>query len=312
MSAVHYDKYLVKEPVVQNQPDGNVQNRTNPPLIYLSDEQIPGIKFNVEFGWVWGMPQPDPYLDEQVGQYDEIILNIGGDCYNPEDLGADIEFSLGGQVLSTNSTGAVFIPKGVRHGPLTYKNYRHPHVRISILLGTGDRKPKKAVSADRANDTITGIDYEKYMVKKPVYEVVAGTPVKNRQEPASMTFINGSLVPECNIYIEGGWVFGMPDPNPHIFNHVHRNYEELVFHFGTDFKNPQALGGVIDFYVGGQTLTLDRTAMVYVPEGVEHGPLIWKDFSAPHLEMAMIPGAASLAEADPGGHQEKMQKKGKK
>jgi len=29
------------------------------------------------------------------------------------------------------------------------------------------------------------------------------------------------------------------------------------------------------------------------------------------LEMAIIPGAGSLAEADPGGHQEKMQREGK-
>lgn len=311
MSAA-YEKYLVKEPIVQNQPDGNTQNRTHPPLIYLSDEQIPGIKFNVEFCWIRGMPQPNPYPDERVGEYDEIILHIGGDCHNPEDLGADIEFSLGGQVLRTNSTGAIFIPKGVRHGPLRHKNFRHPHAGISILLGTGDRKPKKSVSPDLAKDDVTGTDYEKYQVQKPVYEVIAGTPVKNRQEPASMTFMNRNLVPECNIYIEGGWVFGMPDPNPHIFEHVHRNYEELVFHFGSNFKNPEALGGVIDFYVGGQPQTLDKTAMVYVPKGVEHGPLIWKDYSAPHLEMAMIPGAATLAEADPGGHQEKMQKEGKK
>ncbi|MBN2040800.1 MAG: hypothetical protein JW864_12225 [Spirochaetes bacterium] len=309
MSTENYEKYLVKKPIRQTKPDSNAQNRTNPPLIYLSEEQVPGVKFNIEFGWVWGMPGTTRYPEEQVGEYDEIILNIGGDYSNPNDLGADIEFTLGGQVLSTGKTGSIFIPKGVKHGPLVYKNYRHPHVRISILLGTGDRKPKKAASPDHVNDT--GIDYEKYLVKEPVYECVAGTVVKNRQEPASMTFMNRNLVADCNIYIEGGWVFGMPEPNPHIFDHLHREYEELVLHFGTDYKNPEELGGVIDFYVGGQPLTLDKTAMVYVPVGIEHGPLIWKDYKFPHLEMAMIPGATSLIEADPGGHQEKMSKEGK-
>jgi len=310
MPDINYEKYLIKEPIIQSQPALNVQNRTFPPLIYLSSAQIPEIKYNIEFGWVWGMPQPNPYLDERVGEYDEILLNIGGDCYNPEELGADIEYSLGDQILSISSTSAIFIPRGVRHGPLKYKEFRHPHVRISILLGTGERKYASAADQKPGTEADTNIDYEKYLVRKPAYEVIATTPVKNRQEPASMTLMNRNLVPECNIYVEGGWVWGMPDPNPHIFEHVHRDFEELVLHFGTDYEHPEELGGEIDFSLGGQSLKVDKTAMIFVPKGICHGPLIWKKYSAPHLEMAIVPGAGSLAEADPGGHQEKMQKEG--
>ena len=310
MTDINYEKYLVKEPIIHGQPDLDVQNRTYPPLIYMSSAQIPDIRYNIEFGWVWGMPQPNPYLDERVGEYDEILLNIGGDCYNPEELGADIEYSLGGRILSINSTSAIFVPKGVRHGPLTYKEFRHPHVRISILLGTGERKHNSAETLKPETEA-TDIDYEKYLVRKPVYEVIAGTPVKNRQEPASMTFMNRNLVPECNIYVEGGWVWGMPDPNPHIFKHIHRDFEELVLHYGTDHEHPEELGAEIEFSVGDQPLKVDKTAVVFVPKGISHGPLIWKKYSAPHLEMAIVPGAGSLAEADPGGHQEKMQQEGK-
>jgi hypothetical protein len=55
-------------------------------------------------------------------------------------------------------------------------------------------------------------------------------------------------------------------------------------------------------------LRLDRTSMVYIPKGVSHGPLVWKKYTAPHLEIAIIPGAGSLSEADPGGHQEKIER----
>jgi hypothetical protein len=256
------------------------------------------------------MPQPNPYLDERVCDYDEIVLNIGGDCYNPEELGADIEYILGGQTLSINTTNAIFVPKGVKHGPLTYKEFRHPHVRISILLGTGEREYAPADTAKPENDA-ADMDFEKYLVRKPIYEVIAGTPVKNRQEPASMTFMNRNLVPECDVYVEGGWVWGMPDPNPHIFDHVHRGFEELVIHFGTNHEHPEELGAEIEFGVEDQTLKVDKTSIVFVPKGMNHGPLVWKKYSAPHLEMAIVPGAGSLAEADPGGHQEKMQQEGK-
>ena len=201
MTTTNFDKFLVDEPLRRNTPGAQVQNMSFPPFTYMSSDQVPEVKFHVEFGWVWGMPQPNPYDGQQVGEYDEILLNIGGNCRDPENLGADIEYN--------------------------------------------------------------------------------------------------------NIYIEGGWVWGMPEPNPHIMEHVH-DYEELVLHFGNDYCKPNDLGGEIDFYVGGQPLTLAKTAMVYVPKSIPHGPLIWKKYSAPHLEMAIIPGAGTLDDADPGGHREKM------
>ena len=182
---------------------------------------------------------------------------------------------------------------------------------LNALFGSKNAKDNSAAALKSETESSTKTDYEKYLVRKPVYEVITGTRVENRQEPASMTFMNRNLVPECNIYVEGGWVFGMPDPNPHIFEHGHRDYEEVVIHFGTDYEHPEELGGEIEFSIGGQPLNVDKTSIVFVPKGMSHGPLIWKKYSAPHLEMAIIPGAGSLAEADPGGHQEKMQKEGK-
>jgi hypothetical protein len=149
-------------------------------------------------------------------------------------------------------------------------------------------------------------DYSKYFVSKPAYEVVPVTEVKGRR-PA-MTLLSNNLVPNTNMYIETGWVFGMPDPNPHIFEHTH-DYDEIVIHLGTDPKNQEELGGEIEFMVGGQPLTINKTSAVYVPKGVKHGPLTWKKYQKPHLELTIMIGAGSLAEADPGGHEKRREKK---
>ena len=309
MTNTNFKRFLVDEPIQQNVSGARVQNITFPPLTYMSNDHVPEVKFYVEFGWVWGMPQPNPYDREQVGEYDEIMLNVGGNCRDPENLGVEIEYNLGGQVLNIDSTSAIFIPRGVPHGPLAYKSFNAPHVRISLLIGTGEPSKKDGTgisgSVESAVEYQSDTDYAKYLVPKPVYEVIAETPIKNRQGPSSMTLMSDKLVPGSNIYIEGGWVWGMPEPNPHIMEHVH-DYEELVLHFGSDYSKPNDLGGEIDFYVGGQPLTLEKTAMVYVPKSIPHGPLIWKKYSAPHLEMAIIPGAGTLNDADPGGHREKM------
>jgi len=141
---------------------------------------------------------------------------------------------------------------------------------------------------------------EKYFVTKPAYEVTPKFEVKGRI-PA-MTLMSENLVPGTKMYIEAGWVLGMPDPNPHIGEHTH-NYDEIIVHFGMDPKNPEDLGGEMEICMGGQPFLIKSTSAIYVPKGVKHGPLTWKKFERPHLEMTIMIGAGSLAEADPGGHE---------
>jgi hypothetical protein len=150
-------------------------------------------------------------------------------------------------------------------------------------------------------------DYEKYLVKKPAYEVTPDFEVEGRR-PA-MTLMSNNLVPGVNMYVETGWILGMPEPNPHIDEHTH-DYDEIVIHLGVDPENQEELGGEIEFYVEGQPLCINKTSAVYVPKGVKHGPLVWKDVKKPHLELTIMIGAGSLAQADPGGHEKRKEEKG--
>jgi hypothetical protein len=149
-------------------------------------------------------------------------------------------------------------------------------------------------------------DGERYFVSSPAYEVIPAFEVAGRI-PA-MTLMSNNLIPGSSMYIEAGWILAMPDPNPHILEHTH-DYDEIVMHVGTDPSDPEDLGGEIEFLLDGQPLTINKTSSVFVPKGMKHGPLTWKSFTKPHLEMTIMIGAGSLAEADPGGHQEKMGEK---
>jgi hypothetical protein len=146
------------------------------------------------------------------------------------------------------------------------------------------------------------MDKEKYIVSKPAYEVKPKVEVKGRI-PA-MTLMSSNLVPGIKVYVETGWVLGMPDPNPHIDEHVH-DYDEIIIHLGTDPQNQENLGGEIEIGFNGKPVTIDSTSAIYVPKGVKHGPLVWKRFDRPHLEMTIMLGAGTLAEANPGGHIDK-------
>jgi hypothetical protein len=113
-------------------------------MTYMSSVQVPGVKYYIEMGWTFGMPvstKTSGAMPEMAHKnFDEIVLHIGGDADNPEDLGADIEFSIGGQPLRFNTTSAMYIPKGVRHGPIKCLEYRKPHMVITIMCGAGTLK----------------------------------------------------------------------------------------------------------------------------------------------------------------------------
>ena len=143
--------------------------------------------------------------------------------------------------------------------------------------------------------------YNKHLVKIPAREVDAGADVKGRTNP-TLTYMSNELVPGSNIYIEMGWIWAMPDPNPHIFAHSHDDYDEVVLHIGADPQNPEYLGAEIEFEVGDEKLTIDKTSALFIPKGVKHGPVTWKGVAKPHIQMAIVLGAGNISQANPAGY----------
>ena len=127
-------------------------------------------------------------------------------------------------------------------------------------------------------------NYKKYMVRHPLRE--SGENIKGRSAPV-MTYMSNDLVAGCNNYIDVSWIYGIPEPNPHINEHTH-NYDRIVFYIGSDPFNMEDLGGKIEYYLGGQPIKLDTTSALYIKKGVKHGPVIWKSFSRPHLEISAL------------------------
>ena len=142
-------------------------------------------------------------------------------------------------------------------------------------------------------------DSSKYVATGPAYEIIPAIATAGRTPP--LTLVSNSLIPGADMYVEAGWIVGMPEPNPHIEEHVH-DYDEIIMHIGIDPEDQEDLGAEIEIYVDGEPHLISKTSSIFVPKGVKHGPLIWKSFSRPHIEMTIMIGAGSLAEADPGGH----------
>jgi hypothetical protein len=138
-----YEQYVLRSPIREAGAEF-VRGRTAPTLTYMSALQIPGTRNYIEAGWTFDMP-----LSKRAGagmpsmvhrNYDEIVLHIGGDPARPEMLGADMEFWVGDMPLKFNTSSLIFIPKGLKHGPIKCLKYDFPHLVMAIMLGAGSIK----------------------------------------------------------------------------------------------------------------------------------------------------------------------------
>jgi hypothetical protein len=66
--------------------------------------------------------------------YDEMIINLGTDPKNPEDLGGEVVGFWGDEKHILNKTSAVFIPRNVEHGVAGFNRFDRPYILMNIKL----------------------------------------------------------------------------------------------------------------------------------------------------------------------------------
>jgi hypothetical protein len=300
MANTGYEKYRVSRPAYTL--GGGVKGRQSPVMTYLNNELVPGCNLYIELGWVTGMPEPNPHISTHTLDYDEIIVHIGGDPDNPRDLGAEVEYYVGGQPLVFDTTTLLYVPAGVSRGPAVWRDFSNPHIAMSIILGPQTTAAAWMTSSKPEIPTRTdATDYERYLVREPVY--LSGTKVTEAIKNPAPIYLNSDLVPGCRAYIDFGWIYGLPNPNPPIPEHDH-GYEEVVCMIGGKPDNPEDLGAELEFFINNHPLTFDTTTAIYVTRDIPHGPLTWKSLDRPHILMPIVIGTGSLAEAAPAGYRE--------
>jgi len=147
MIGSRYEKYVVNRPAP---PDLNIKwGRPElgiiVPNFFLSPAgPIKESNAMVEFAWivedcVFGVTQEKPPHKHDC---DEVFLFIGINPKDTDDLGAEVEFWLGEgeetEKIRINTSALVFVPKGLLHLPLFFKNVKRPLLWEVVGLNIGD------------------------------------------------------------------------------------------------------------------------------------------------------------------------------
>ena len=142
-----YDKFFITDPKITSwepyhgdpKPKDGEQG-TQRHVIYIDNELVKMSSTHVMINWIdpemrkeRGVDPNKPSVLEHTHPYDEMILFIGG---TPNDLGAVIEMQIGPEREKhiIDKQTAVFVPKGLKHCPLIWKELNKAHCLVAISL----------------------------------------------------------------------------------------------------------------------------------------------------------------------------------
>lgn len=133
--------------------------------------------------------------------------------------------------------------------------------------------------------------YGKYIVQE-LFDPNPGSPefqAMYKKFASRLLWVDSNVV-DGAFQMNTAWYFDVPEWDPVFEEHVH-DYDELIGFIGSDPANPKELGGEMEVGIGGETHTLSKSALIFLPAGLAHMPLSIKRVDRPifHFSIVMNP-----------------------
>jgi len=272
-------------------------------------------------------PMPGHDAPEKHSGEIEYLIHLGNNQDDPLDLGADVDFYLGkGKWLeryAINKSTAVYLADGMWHCPWKVKKIRTDMTWVNVRIGkaaqgslpggapagaqggapAGGQSGASAVAqggtssgapamaseeglseAERAKAKTSGYIFDKYLL--------SGVP-KDMKDPNGGKWI---AYTDCT-KIAGGALTRIIRYNPKeapysIIDSQTHEYGSLFIFLGTDLKDCTNLGAEVELSIGPEKEkhTINKSAMVYVPAELKHGPFKVIKASKPFNFLEIVAG----------------------
>lgn len=237
-------------------------------VVRMDQSMFPGCMYN-KAGWIYEpMEEPDFIKHDS----DKLLVFIGSDTEDPENLNAEIELWIENDKLVLTKTCIVFVPAGAGHGRLKVKSLNKPVLQYCCLLNT-DTYAQLPARATSPAGTFAKNAVEKY------------APVDGKLPTAPggfltlLLWIDGKKLQGAP-YMEAVWFKTSNNTGPE--KHTH-DFDEFIGFIGSDPANPCELGAKVEFYIDDEKITITKSCLVYIPRGVEHSPIL-----VPRLDRPII------------------------
>ena len=94
--------------------------------------------------------------------------------------------------------------------------------------------------------------------------------------------VPGAFQMNCSWYLK---------PNSDHLSEAHKHNEgEIIGLFSSDYQKPYDLGAEIEFWLEDEKFMITRTAMIFVPPGMKHCPMIIRRVDRPVFHFSVLTG----------------------
>ena len=102
----------------------------------------------------------------------------------------------------------------------------------------------------------------------------------------NIVWLNDTVLPESKQFFTIVWY-----TQPHSLSHESHicDVDEFVGFIGSDPENPQELNGRVRFWLNGKWITIEKSAIIYVPAGMPHCPYVVEAVDKPMIHFAGSP-----------------------
>lgn len=131
--------------------------------------------------------------------------------------------------------------------------------------------------------------YGKYILTRPQAWVPPGDLDANNEMPppdkrSQVLYIDARFVKGASLFAECNWIW----PGSYTATtlpHSH-DFDELMAYIGSNPEDTSDLCGEIELWLGDEKHILTKTCLVFIPKGLEHGPLVFKRVDRPIFNFA--------------------------
>jgi mannose-6-phosphate isomerase-like protein (cupin superfamily) len=268
-------------------------------LLWMDDSMVKDAEFYMECLWLWPGQTPSGTTEEpHAHPFPEVIGFISTDPDNPQDLDGRMEIHLGDEVHNLTKSCLVFIPPGLRHGPLTFREVNRPTFFFTLApVSKYGRKSELMAKEATAHVEIpsfkaprkdqNGSRYARYIITQPISHIPKN--LKNKPAPKAPRDIKSSHLVSLDstihkgaFYVDFVWIWS-GTLTMAAETHAH-DWDEMIGLVGIPSKeNPREIDKGVALKMGEDIYNMKKSSVVYVPKNVPHAPIYFKDIKKPVL-----------------------------
>ena len=133
---------------------------------------------------------------------------------------------------------------------------------------------------------MSGRESAKYIITELKPKVEAPwTPVFKPEEISTVLFLDNSVIKGA-FYVETAWFWPQLAKNGTRGQPHQHDYDEVLAFLGSDPKNPHDLGAELEFQINGENHIINKSCLIFIPKGMQHGPPIFNKIDRPLFHFA--------------------------